>query len=114
MKHPYYAVVYAYDKDGSEKASMPCFTAEQMMQRAARYEKVRVVMDGQPPFWLRLTRTERDKYPLPKMDDIALELMRDYGKDFDSAPAEEPTARSGPPSDRFYDIWKGVKKDRRW
>ncbi len=111
--YPYYAVLYDYDKDGSVKAEMPCFDQDQVVLCAARYEKVRVMMPGRVPFWLKLTKEERDKHPPPQMTDLALELMRDYGDDWTEGSLEE-RRHNGPVSDEFYDIWKGVRKDKRW
>lgn len=114
MGSPYYAVVYAYDADGTEKASMPCFTHQEMMARAARYERVRVVMDGRPPFWLTLTPQARHKYPKPQLEDIPLEWLRDYADVWAEGGEEKVASPAGPSSQMFYDIWKGIKRDRRW
>lgn len=111
--HSYYAVLYVYDKDGSEKASMPCFTQEQVMERAARYEKVRVLMPGRPPFWLSLTKEEREKYPPPQAKDVPLEWMRDYGDSWNQV-AEKSSLQPAAVSDEFYDIWRSIKKSRQW
>lgn len=113
---PYYAVVYAYGKDGEEEAYMPCFNHEQVMARASKYEKVRVVRNGGAPFWLSLTDKEKAKYALPAPDDFGSEFMRD------SAPECSPgknKSKVGPAaslqhSDIFYDGWKGHKKTPAW
>ena len=99
---PYYAVVYAYGADGEEEAYMPCFSHEQVMARAARYEKVRVVGDGFPPFWLRLTEEEKAKHILPTRDDFEPEFNL-------NRPQIDPVV-SSKQSSTFYDSWRGYKK----
>lgn len=108
--YQYYAVVIAYDDDGSVKAEMPCFSYEEVMARAARYEVVRVLMEGQPPRRLMLKKNERDKYPVRNPDDIALEFLRDYGVEYEDSVPDNVSEHSGPHSDIFYDPWKGIKK----
>lgn len=112
-RYPYYAVVFAYDADGSLRAEMPCCDYEQVMFCAARYEKVRVVSQDGRAFRLKLTSKERAKYPLPKIEDTPLEWMRDWEKDQNSLKDDSPE-HPGPQSDIVYDPWRAVKKDRWW
>lgn len=57
--HPYFAVAYAYCDDGTEMARMPCRDENEVVARASRYDRVRVVPNEGPCFWLRVKKLER-------------------------------------------------------
>lgn len=104
----YYAVLYVYDKDGSEKASMPCFNEEDVKRFASKYPKVLVKKPDLPPFWLAFKAKWRNEYnrkhPVRRSDDTPLEWLREPLQESDQAQDEEGRHYSVS-SDQFYDGW---------
>lgn len=105
VNHPYYAVLYAYDPDGSVKAEMPCFTEEQVLLRASKYPKVRVVPKEGAAFWLRA----KLEVIAPAQPDIAPPMNGVVRRSYDGSgsmviqrPALSHTAA--------YDGWKSRSK----
>lgn len=104
----YYAVLHVYDKDGSEKASMPCFSENDVLRFASKYPKVLVRKPGLPPFWLAFKEEWRDgynrKHPVGRPDDLPLEWLREPALESDED-GNKNSRRYAVSSDQFYDGW---------
>jgi len=112
----YFAVVYVY-VDGEEQAYIPCLREDQVMAAASRYDKVRVIRDGLPPFWLRLTEAERAKYALPVVEDFEPDLLYEPSTECVNT-AGEFRADTKKATDlhpgELYDSWNAYKSKERY
>lgn len=111
----HFAVVYVF-RDGEFQVSIPCRNEEEVMEKVSRYgekigEKVRVVCEGLPPFWIQLKKEERAKYARPvTAHRYAREFTHRVPKELklgEPAVKDHSTTPISHHSDIFYDPWTG-------
>ncbi len=108
--HSYYAVLYVYDKDGSQNAYIPCFSEEQVLLRASKYypDFVRVVPNKGTAFRIRVRHGQKASGhdgSLP--ESVVLPTNGHHSCSYDASGSIIHATRPPLPPDLVYDGWQG-------